>query len=219
MGKWFVLNAIHHSFGLEGTKRHSSDCYFCLTNTSKSKHTVKCMMSVKYPNFPSAVQPVPHGEELPTLCAKNKNYFVIQCNDTCLCCIQYSISYTFAKLMSCLSYIYLTTCMHYILLCTCHYPGVYSVVPCHSWDFASEYYWFICPLQINILTYFGYHLFCIFIYMGFGHIDFTLPLLFMTSWHSCHTHCCKPGVLFGHGLFIKLQVWLAAFLCSAGWLE
>jgi hypothetical protein len=113
---------------------------------------------------------------------KNKNYFVIQCNYTCLCCIEYFlyVSYTFAKFTSCLSYIDLTTCMYYILLRICQYSGVYSVVPCHSWDFASEYYWFICPLQINI-TYFGYHLFCIFIHMDFDQIDISLPLLFMAS--------------------------------------
>jgi hypothetical protein len=44
-------------------KDHLSDCYFCLTNikviTSKSKHTVK------YPNVPSALRPVPHNEALP----------------------------------------------------------------------------------------------------------------------------------------------------------
>jgi hypothetical protein len=44
-------------------KEHSSDCYSCLTNitgiTSKSKHTVK------YPNAPSAMRPVPHNEVLP----------------------------------------------------------------------------------------------------------------------------------------------------------
>jgi hypothetical protein len=44
-------------------KDHSSDCYFCLTNirdiTSKSRHTVK------YPDLPSAVGPVPHSEEYP----------------------------------------------------------------------------------------------------------------------------------------------------------
>lgn len=42
---------------------HITDCYFCLTNisgiTSKSKHTVK------YPNIPSALKPVPHSTELP----------------------------------------------------------------------------------------------------------------------------------------------------------
>ena len=44
-------------------KDHTSDCYFCITNikgiTSKSKHTIK------YPNLPSAMRPVPHSEEYP----------------------------------------------------------------------------------------------------------------------------------------------------------
>jgi len=42
---------------------HSSDCYFCITQTkgisSKSKDTVKC------PNLPSAMRPVPHSKDLP----------------------------------------------------------------------------------------------------------------------------------------------------------
>ena len=42
---------------------HLSDCYFCITPikgvSSKSKHTVK------YPNLPSAMRPVPHSEDLP----------------------------------------------------------------------------------------------------------------------------------------------------------
>ena len=42
---------------------HSSDCYFCITQikgiSSKSKHTIK------YPNLPSAMRPVPHSEDLP----------------------------------------------------------------------------------------------------------------------------------------------------------
>ena len=41
----------------------SSDCYFCLTNISglslKSKH------SIQYPNLPSALRPIPHGQDLP----------------------------------------------------------------------------------------------------------------------------------------------------------
>jgi hypothetical protein len=45
------------------SKDHTSDCYFCLANitgiASKSKHTVK------YPDLPSAIRPVPHSEELP----------------------------------------------------------------------------------------------------------------------------------------------------------
>jgi hypothetical protein len=42
---------------------YSSDCYFCITQikgiSSKSKHTVK------YPNLPPAMKPVPHSEDLP----------------------------------------------------------------------------------------------------------------------------------------------------------
>ena len=42
---------------------HSSDCFFCITQikgiSSTSKHTVR------YPNFPSAMRPVPHSENLP----------------------------------------------------------------------------------------------------------------------------------------------------------
>jgi len=42
---------------------HVSDCYFCLTRitgvTAKSRHTVR------YPNLPSAMRPVPHSTELP----------------------------------------------------------------------------------------------------------------------------------------------------------
>jgi len=44
-------------------QEHSSDCYFCMTQikgiSSKPKHTVK------YPNLPSAMRPVPHSEDLP----------------------------------------------------------------------------------------------------------------------------------------------------------
>jgi hypothetical protein len=64
MGKQFKSRAARCSYGSEGTKDHSSDCYFCLTNitgiTSKSKHTVK------YPNVPPAIRPVPYIEALPT---------------------------------------------------------------------------------------------------------------------------------------------------------
>ena len=42
---------------------HSLDCYFCITQikgiSSNSRHTVK------YPNLPSAMRPVPHSEDLP----------------------------------------------------------------------------------------------------------------------------------------------------------
>jgi hypothetical protein len=63
MGKRFTSHAVRRSYGLEGTKRPFIRCYFCLTNitgiTSKSKHTVK------YPNVPTAMRPVPHNEALP----------------------------------------------------------------------------------------------------------------------------------------------------------
>jgi hypothetical protein len=55
-------------------KDHSSDCYFYLTNirgiTSKSRHTVK------YPDLPSAVRPVPHSEEYPVPKASKNLIFI-----------------------------------------------------------------------------------------------------------------------------------------------
>ena len=62
MGKWLAPNAVHCSHGLEGTKRALIQLIICLTNvkgiTSKSKHIVK------YPDWPSAIWPVPHSEEV-----------------------------------------------------------------------------------------------------------------------------------------------------------
>jgi hypothetical protein len=62
MGKWLAPNAVHCSHGLEGTKRPLIQLIICLTNitgiTSKSKHTVK------YPDWPSAIWPGPHSEEV-----------------------------------------------------------------------------------------------------------------------------------------------------------
>lgn len=44
-------------------RNHVDDCYFCMTNikgiTSKTKR------SIQYPNIPSALRPVPHGNSLP----------------------------------------------------------------------------------------------------------------------------------------------------------
>lgn len=41
---------------------HDSDCYFCITNvqgfSKKNKH------NIEYPNLPSAMRPVPHGDEV-----------------------------------------------------------------------------------------------------------------------------------------------------------
>jgi len=54
-------NAIRRSHGLREPKYHSPSCYFRLTKvrgvTSKSKHTVK------YPDLPSPMRPIPHSEE------------------------------------------------------------------------------------------------------------------------------------------------------------
>ena len=44
-------------------KDHSSDCYFCLTNTKG--YSVKTRFKIKYPDVPSAHRPVPHSSELP----------------------------------------------------------------------------------------------------------------------------------------------------------
>ncbi|CAH2087460.1 unnamed protein product [Euphydryas editha] len=41
---------------------HSSDCYFCLTDTKGI--TVKTKSKIKYPYLASAKRPIPHNEEL-----------------------------------------------------------------------------------------------------------------------------------------------------------
>jgi len=63
MGKWFVPNAVRHSHGWEETKTPLIWLFLCLIYitriTFKSKHTVK------YPDRPSAMRPVPQSEQLP----------------------------------------------------------------------------------------------------------------------------------------------------------
>ena len=46
-------------------KDHTTDCYFCLTNVIgiSTKHR----NAIQYPNLPSAIRPVPHGDDLPVL--------------------------------------------------------------------------------------------------------------------------------------------------------
>ena len=44
---------------------HSSDCYFCLTPPVSSGMNKKKKQRIDYPNIPSAIRPVPHGEDLP----------------------------------------------------------------------------------------------------------------------------------------------------------
>ena len=65
MGKWFAPNAVRGSHGLERKKpkEHSAIVTYVQQTqqgtTSQSKHTVK------YPDLPSAMNPVPHNEECP----------------------------------------------------------------------------------------------------------------------------------------------------------
>jgi len=44
-------------------KNHSDDCYFCSVNFSGL--TSKTRSSIQHPNLPSALQPIPHSNELP----------------------------------------------------------------------------------------------------------------------------------------------------------
>ena len=57
----------HFTFGVpmvwREPKNHSDDCYFCSVNVSGL--TSKTRSSIQYPNLPSALQPIPHSNELP----------------------------------------------------------------------------------------------------------------------------------------------------------
>jgi len=44
---------------------HSSDCYVYLTPPVTSGMNRKKKQRIDYPNIPSAIRPVPHGEDLP----------------------------------------------------------------------------------------------------------------------------------------------------------
>jgi hypothetical protein len=44
-------------------KDHSTDCYFCITKIKGIQSKFK--KSVKYPNIPSAIRPIPHSKQLP----------------------------------------------------------------------------------------------------------------------------------------------------------
>jgi hypothetical protein len=43
-------------------KDHSTDCYFCITTIKGIRSKFK--KSVKYPNIPSAIRPIPHSKQL-----------------------------------------------------------------------------------------------------------------------------------------------------------
>jgi len=47
------------------TSNHSSDCYLCLTPPVASGMNRKKEQRIDYPNIPSAIRTVPHGEDLP----------------------------------------------------------------------------------------------------------------------------------------------------------
>jgi hypothetical protein len=42
---------------------HHNDCYFCLVNVQR--HNKKSKKQIVYPSIPSAIMPVPHGNDLP----------------------------------------------------------------------------------------------------------------------------------------------------------
>ena len=44
---------------------HISNCYFCMTPSVGKGLSKKKKQSIQYPNIPSAIRPVPHGELLP----------------------------------------------------------------------------------------------------------------------------------------------------------
>ena len=44
---------------------HINDCYFCLIPPVASGMKIKKKQRTDYPNIPSAIRPVPHGEDLP----------------------------------------------------------------------------------------------------------------------------------------------------------
>ena len=53
-----------------------NDCYFCAVRITVLKS--KTRSSIKYPSLPSAIQPVPHTDELPV---PNFNNFQLSEND------------------------------------------------------------------------------------------------------------------------------------------
>jgi hypothetical protein len=51
--------------GLKEPSNNTSDCFFCLTSPVASGRNTKRKQNIDYPNIPSAIRPVPHGEDLP----------------------------------------------------------------------------------------------------------------------------------------------------------
>ena len=44
---------------------HSTDCYFCMVPAIQNGMSMKKQSTLVYPNIPSAIRPVPHGNGLP----------------------------------------------------------------------------------------------------------------------------------------------------------
>ena len=44
---------------------HSTDCYFCMVPPFQNGMSMKTKSTLVYPNIPSAIRPVPHGDGLP----------------------------------------------------------------------------------------------------------------------------------------------------------
>ena len=44
---------------------HSTDCHFCTVSHIQNGNSMKEKSTLAYPNIPSAIRPVPHGDRLP----------------------------------------------------------------------------------------------------------------------------------------------------------
>ncbi|KAJ8888328.1 hypothetical protein PR048_007815 [Dryococelus australis] len=60
-------------------KGHITDSYFCLVPSLKQGISKKKKWTVTYPNLPSAVLPIPHGEGLPV--AEPPDEYHLECDD------------------------------------------------------------------------------------------------------------------------------------------
>jgi len=65
VGEWKrTLYAIWSAHDFEGTCNNIIDCNFCVVAPIQNGMSMK-KKSTLYPNIPSAILPVPHGDELP----------------------------------------------------------------------------------------------------------------------------------------------------------
>ena len=47
------------------SSNHSTDCYFCMLPPIQNGMSMKTKSTLVYPDIPSAIRPVPHGDGLP----------------------------------------------------------------------------------------------------------------------------------------------------------